>query len=141
MAAGGIVTAAIGDTISSDVGPRPADLAAYITDFLPGTKGASYHSFHDFGACARAIRDDLRRGEPVIVFWAFGAALAHYVTVVGVSVDSNDDPQEFVIMDTNNCLYRYSRQEMEYLMRQDFASYVLVGATDTADYHMVRFYR
>ena len=86
------------------------------------------------------MRDNLRNGKPVIVLWVAGATSAHYGNVVGVSVDSNNDPQEFIIMQNDNCLYRYSRQEMEYLMRQDFASYVLVGATNTAKYHMVRFF-
>ena len=137
MAAGGTATQEIGKL---EVGPKPRVLAKYITNSLQGSPGAVYHSYNDFGACAKHIRDDLKNGEPVIVLWIFAAMSAHYVTVVGVSLDNNDLPEKFIIMDTDNILYEVSSQDMETLMERRFASFRLF-ATTKDNYHMVRFYR
>ena len=144
-ALGGVIaggaTATVGDAISSDVGPAPKALAKYVTGYLPGTKRARYCAYDDFWECAKVIRDDLRRGDPVIVFWSLAATSAHYVNVVGVSVDNNDLPEEFIIMDTDNRLYQLGYQDMRFLMKREFAYYALTAATTWDNYHMVRFYR
>ena len=129
-----------GGEISSDVGPRPKRLAKYIADYLPGNRKAEYESYNDFWTCAKYIRDNLRGGKPVIVFWAFSATKAHYINVVGVLIDENDRPEEFVVMDTDNCLYKLSWQDMQRFMKREFASYALT-ATTFNNYHLVRFYR
>lgn len=137
---GGVGLVAVGEFAPSDTGVKPENLAKHITNYLPGTKKALYKSYDDFWECAKIIRDDLRRGDPVIVFWSFSAIQAHYVNVVGVSVDNSDLPEEFVIMDTNNRLYKLNWQDMRTLMKREFAFYALT-ATTCDDYHMVRFYR
>ncbi|XWN34838.1 MAG: hypothetical protein ROO73_04520 [Roseivirga sp.] len=136
-------------TFSSDSGITPADLAAHTTHYLPGSKRARHCSYDSFWDCAKVVRDDIRRGDPVIVLWIFSWKDAHYVNVVGVSVDSSDLPEEFVIMDTNhsrgtdgyeNCLKRYSWRDMRHLMEREYVSWAtILGSTD--DYHIIRFYR
>ena len=82
----------------------------------------------------------MRRGDPVIAFWTYSATQAHYVNIVGVSVDNGDLPEDFAIMDTNNCLYRYNYQDMRDLMKREFTFWATVIGS-TADYHIIRFYR
>ena len=135
----GAGTATVGEYAPSDSGVTPKDLAKHVTRYLPGSKYAKHKSYNDFWECAKDIRADMRRGDPVIVFWTYTATQAHYVNIVGVSVDKKDLPEDFVIMDTDNCLHRYNYKDMRYLMKREFATWAFAAGTD--DYHIIRFYR
>ena len=139
VSAAGAATQVVGEALPTDSGVRPTKLAKHISNYL-SSGYASCCSRDDFWECARVIRDDVRRGDPVIVLWVYRVTAAHYVNVVAVSVDSNDEPEDFVIMDTNNCLYRYTWQEMKYLMKREFAIWAAI-LQSTDDYHFIRFYK
>ena len=140
-AMGGVGAVAAGELAPTDTGVEPEDLAEHITNYLPDNRHARYCYYDDFWECAKKIRNDLRRGDPVIVFWSYSPTSAHYVNVVGVSVDSNDLPEEFVIMETDGSLRRLSYQDMRFLMKRQFRSYTAFGILEPYNYHIIRFYR
>ena len=74
--------------------------------------GSSY-----FTSVLDKIKKDLDNYDPVIALLAFSPTSMHYVNIVAVS--END---EIAILDTNNSLYYYSKDDFEDLM--DCSSYI-----------------
>ena len=74
--------------------------------------GSSY-----FSSALDKIKKNLDNYDPVIALLAFSPTSMHYVNVVAVS--END---EIAILDTDNSLYYYSKDDFEDLM--DCSSYI-----------------
>lgn len=139
--------------LPSDVGPTPSDLAEYLSsaDLKPPFNlledigkyefkwfsHAEHCSYSDFWDCAKVIRDDIRSKDPVIVFFIYSPTAMHYESVVGVSVDSNDLPEEFGMMNTNGHIFKLKYPDMQLLMRNDFVTTSFLGG----NYNIIRFYR
>ncbi len=84
--------------VGADVGPMPAELAAY---------SQLRHCRHGAPAAAGAfLRDSVGRQEPVVVLVGRGGLLLHYVVVVGHS------QRGFVILDTGNSLSLIAESEL-----------------------------
>lgn len=129
------------DSLPRNSGVSATDLGKYVTKVLPGSRSAEFWSCNKFEDCARAIRDDLERGYPVIVKWIFSPFNGHYVNVVSVELYENGLPSTFTIMDTDNCLYGLCWQDMRNLMRRDFLSAALEEKGNYDKFHLVRFRR
>lgn len=101
----------------TDVGPTPKALAKYITKCLGGKGRGIYSGNYFFDSTLNEIKADLDANDPVIALLSFSPTSMHYVNVVAVS--DNDD---VAILDTNNSLYYYSKNDFEDLM--DCCSYI-----------------
>lgn len=135
MVGGGIAIA----NAPSPGGVPIRNLVRYITDYLPGNRRAIYNSYDDWAECAKAIRDDIQQGDPVIITQIFTATHGHYLNVVGVKVDSSNTPVAFMLMEVDNHLREISYEDMEYLMERKYRSWV--ESLSSRNYHMIRFYR
>ena len=127
-----LVPSLVDDLLPTDLGISPGQLAEYSTGYL-GTRGAAeYESHTKFENCVQAIRSDIKKGKPVIVFWTLTSKSAQYAAVVGAT------NTEFIVMQPDGFLYRLSYADMKTLMKRRFWSYVGVVTTHK-NYHLVRF--
>lgn len=130
-----LAPALIDDLLPTDLGISPGQLAEYSAGYL-GTVGAKesaeYEPHSKFEDCVQAIRSDVKKGKPVIVFWTLTSKSAQYAAVVGVT------DAEFIIMQPDGYLYRLRKNAMKVLMKRQFWSYVGVVTTHK-NYHLVRF--
>jgi|GEM_PF-6570902 len=132
--AAGVSSAAVGASISSDVGPGPERLAAYLTFKMKNyrAKLSRYYSQVDY---EKSISDDIIRCRyPRIVLIVSGTTNMHYVTIVGVRI-SGEYISEAVILDTDGKIGIISDSKLQHWLDRDgYAYLILDGRYNTIEF-------
>lgn len=109
----GSTTAVAGGIISSDVGPKPALLAAYLSSKMKrwNAEFAGYSSQTDY---EKSLIGSIAVKDPRIVLIVSGTSSMHYVTIVGVRHTADWNLLEAVVLDTDGSLGVISDSDLRY---------------------------
>lgn len=105
---GGAATAVTGGVISSDVGPKPAGLADYLTRCMK-----RFRAKHNTENSAASIAKDIDWGYPRIVLFVMETDAAHYMNVIGYK-KNKQGIEGFVLLDTNGEVGYMTAKDLDY---------------------------
>ncbi len=96
-------------------------------------------SYDNFSDCADAIIQDMSMQDPVIAFFLYGPTAWHYANIVATT---GFPSVNFIVLDTNKWLKSLDYNNMEHLMRNDYALLTYFGCSeDIRKYTIIRFYK